>query len=656
MEYKLLSGEKNTPNEKLHLLILFFLMAFLSPFPVLSQNHKLEGFVHDNTDPLPFVSITVKNTSIGTISNAEGKYNLVVPQKYLKNAIIFSLLGYKTREVTIEAWKIKMNMEKLDFMLQEIFIIPDDSMIRLMQKAVDRIPKNYLQNPSRQTGFYRTMLLADTNFQYFGEALLDVYKPSYKLKETGSVKILKSRISKSTDNNSMPPLYFFGGIYLPFLADFVQQRKAFLDPATIKDYTYSIDQKVEQEGMTVLKISFAPKFNSKGQYKGYFNLEKNTLTFLDFTFSYTENGREKRSKSLKSNLKSKSGSYSLKYEQFENQYFLKYIFYSEEFQDLNSEKVYTKTNEYVTTEINTENTTPIPLQEQDMLSTVFSVRATSVTKSNWEDYTVLAKEPIQLAFSEQQAKQIMEQTQSKIDLISNKEKLIRIATRMQSSLYLRIASTNHPDGQSSFLYKPTEQTTFQINKPVHQVENQINIGISLGYNLSNRFNIFTTQESSLNKTKWEAKSLGLSYAIGLKSYGKKLLITPELSIVSTHYGIYLGEFNNLEAFRAGGEKFNSERIKLYAGEKTYVIQTGFTVKKDLSKSMKFFAGMNYDQKLSSVEALFIDESSGFPLLRKNVTVPLNVPQITYKTGQIGNWTDAFFLSSFNLKVGVILGR
>lgn len=645
-------------NGRTHSLIFSFLFfaALLSSQLAMGQNIKLEGIVYDNNVPLPFVSIWIKNTSIGTVSNTEGIFKLIVPQKYSTHLICFSSLGYKTKEIAIESIKNKVFLKKTDFVLPEISIMPDDSMLRIMQKAVNLIPENYLQAPSRQTGFYRTMLLADTSYQYFGEALLDVYKPSYKSKETGSVKILKSRINKADENNSMPPLYFFGGIYLPFLADFVQQRKAFLDPANIKDYAYSIDQIVEQEGMTVLKISFAPKFNSKGQYKGYFHLEKNTLTFLDFNFSYSENGREKRSKSLKSNLKSNSGSYLLKYGIIDNRYFLKYVLYKEEFQDLNSEKKYTKTNEYLTTEINADNTTPIPLQEQDMLSTVFSVRATSVTKSDWDDYTILAKEPIQLAYSEQQAKQILEHAQTKINLFSNKEKLIRIASRMQSSLYLSIAPTDYPDGQSPFLYKPSTLNTFQISKPIYQVKNQLNIGMSMGYNLSNRFSIFATQESSLNNNKWEAVSLGLSYNIGLKSYGKKLLLSPELSIASTDYGVFLGEFNNSESFRAEGKKFNSDKIKLYAGEKTFLIQPGFTIRKDLSRSLKLFVGIDCDLKLSSREVLFIHESSGFSMLRKKATMPLNRPQISYSITPLENWKDAYYLSTFKVKVGIILGR
>jgi hypothetical protein len=443
---------------------------------------------------------------------------------------------------------------------------------------------------------------------------------------------------------------------LPFLADFVQKREAFLDPSNFKEYVYSIDEILEQDGRKVLKIAFTPKFTSKGQYKGYFHLDKNTLAFLDFNISFTQNGCEKRSKSLKSNLKSKSGSYILKYAVTENRYFLKYLLYTEEFQDLKSGKTYTKTNEYLTTEIKGENATPIPLQEQDMLSTVFSVRATSVSESEWEDYNMLTKEPIQLAYSEQQSKQILEQNKSTSNPYSKGEKLIRIVSRMYSSVYLDVAPTNYPDGETSFLYRPTAQYSFKMNKSIYQVENQTNFGMSIGYNLSTRFSVFGAQEISLNKNKWEAITLGISYNIGLKSYGKRLLLSPELSIASTNYGVFLGEFDNSGSFSAEGKKFNSDKIKFYAGEQTFRLQPGIILKKDLSRSMKLFLGAEYNLNLSSRDLLYVQESSGFSLFRKKTSLALNSPDISFTTSQSTSWSKAFSQSTVNFKVGIIFGR
>ncbi|HET6555993.1 MAG TPA: carboxypeptidase-like regulatory domain-containing protein [Prolixibacteraceae bacterium] len=637
---------------------IILLSVFLFPTILFGQNIALEGRVTDKSEPLPFVSISIKNTSIGTISNGEGKFRLVVPQRYLNDVISISLMGYQTREVKIKAWEKDIQLEKADFMLPEVSIMPEDSMLRFMKKAVNRIAENYLSTPTRQTGFYRTMLKCDTAYQYFGEALLDVYKPSYRNREAGSVKIINSRINRGVENKEMSSLYFYGGIYLPFLADYVQQREAFLNPAEFKHYNYSMDEIIRMDDQVIYKIAFKPKEPDKGKYEGFFHIDQKTLAFLDFQFSYSPFGCEQRSRSLsylKGKLNSLNGLYVIKYALIDNRYFLKYILYSEDIQDVSSGIVYKKTNEYLTSEMDKENTNPIPLDEQDMLSTVFSVKATSVNESTWKDYNVLNSQPMQLALSEQQAKQLLMKNKSQRIGFSSKEKITKLVMRMQSSFYVSSAKLYNKAEITSFLYRPANEHTFQLGKPVVQPENQVNLGMSLGYNLSNRFSVLMAEEYSLNADKWKLYSLGLSYNIGLKSYGKRLLLSPQLSVNSMNYGIYMGEFNNTEAFKAGNRKISADKFRLYIGEKAFGLQPGVMLKKDLSRTLKLFLGVDYCWKINSQSRLFIEESSGF-MFRRKTSIPLNSPQVTYSMNPTGLEKDAFNASFINFKVGIILGR
>lgn len=627
----------------------------LFPFFLWGQNITLEGRVTDHSEPLPFVSIFLKNTGIGTISNSEGKFRLMVPQRYQNDVICFSMVGYQTREMKVNAWQKNIQLEKADFMLPEVSIMPEDSMLRFMKRAVDRIPENYLSTPTRQTGFYRTTLKCDTAYEYFGEALLDVYKPSYKSKENGSLKIVNSRINKRNEDKQLPSFYFYGGIYIPFRGDFVQRRDDFLNPSEFKHYSYSVDETFIEDGHVIYKITFYPKGSYKGYYKGFFHIDKETLTFLDLHFSYTLAGCEKRSKYLSSSksLKSLNGSYFLKYTSIDNRYFLKYIHYSEDFQDAGSGRTYQKSNEYLTSEINKDNANPIPLDEQDMFSTVFSVKAIPVSESTWKDYNVLSGTPVPLAYSEQQSKQILSENKSKTGGSVSKEKLIKLAMRVQSSFYLNRVPLYKKAELTSFSYRPASQHTFQLNKPVVLPENQVNWGMSIGYNLSNRLGVFMTEEYSLSADKWKAYSLGISYNIGLKTYGKRLLLSPQLSVNSMNYGIYLGEYNNLGAFRAAGKKMNADQIQLYAGERAFGLQPGLTFKKDLSRTLKLFLEVDYCWKFNSQDRLFIEESSGF-LFRTKTHIPLNRPEVSYSSNLPEK--DLFNSSFLNLKAGIILGR
>lgn len=638
-----------------HCLLIILLSVLLLPNLLFGQTIALEGCVRDQSEPLPFVSICIKNTSVGTISNGEGKFRLVVPPQNLNDVICFSMMGYKTREVNIKGWVKDIQLEKADFMLPEVSVMPEDSMLRFMKRAVERIPENYLSTPTRQTGFYRSTLKYDTAYQYFGEAVLDVYKPSYRNREAGSVKILNSRISKKVENQQMPSLYFYGGIYIPFRGDFVQRRDDFLNPAEIKHYSYSIDETFIQDGHVIYKIAFRPKEPDKGYFEGFFHLDKETLAFLDFHFSYTSSGCKQRSKSLSSSkyLKSLNGSYILKYTSINNRYYLKYIHYSEDFQDAGNGRTYQKSNEYLTSEINKDNVNPIPLDEQDMFSTVFSVKATPVSESTWKDYNVLTGAPVHLAYSEQQSKHILSENKSKTAVSLPKEKLIKLAMRIQSSFFINTVSVNDRAEITSFSYRPTNQHTFQLSNPTVQPENQLNMGMSLEYKLSNRLSILMAEEYSLNVHKWKAFSLGLCYNIGLKTYGKKLLLSPQLSVNSMSHGIHVGEFTSTETFKAGSKKMNADKIQLYVGEKAFGLQPGLTFRKDLSRTLKLLVGVDYCWKINPRRRLFVEESSGF-LFRRKTSIPLDRPEVSYSTNL--SEKDLFNSSFLNLKVGIILGR
>jgi len=82
-------------------LVLVLLMGF--SLPVLAQT--ITGKVTSNGgEPLPGVSVTVKGTANGTITDPEGKYSLSVPN--LNSTIVVSFIGFTTQNVNINGRSI----------------------------------------------------------------------------------------------------------------------------------------------------------------------------------------------------------------------------------------------------------------------------------------------------------------------------------------------------------------------------------------------------------------------------------------------------------------------------------------------------------------------------------------------------------------------
>jgi Ca-activated chloride channel family protein len=95
---------------KLLLLTLTLYLGF-----TFAQERTITGTVTsaDDNFPIPGVTVSVKGTSTGTVTDANGKYNINVST--LRNTLVFSFIGYTTKEVKItdkkSVWNVKLGTE-----------------------------------------------------------------------------------------------------------------------------------------------------------------------------------------------------------------------------------------------------------------------------------------------------------------------------------------------------------------------------------------------------------------------------------------------------------------------------------------------------------------------------------------------------------------
>ncbi len=105
----------------LRYLIIFFALASASM--VSAQEITISGKVTDATDGglLPGVTIVVKNTTTGTVTDADGKYSV----KVKKDAVlVFSYVGYQTQEITITGQqKLDVSLSVGTKSLNEVVVI-----------------------------------------------------------------------------------------------------------------------------------------------------------------------------------------------------------------------------------------------------------------------------------------------------------------------------------------------------------------------------------------------------------------------------------------------------------------------------------------------------------------------------------------------------
>jgi len=87
------------------------------------QNISVTGTVTDKTgESLPGVSISVKGTTTGTISDADGKFTITVPSD--ASVLQFEYMGFKTQEITVGSQRvIPVTMQEEAQALKEVVVV-----------------------------------------------------------------------------------------------------------------------------------------------------------------------------------------------------------------------------------------------------------------------------------------------------------------------------------------------------------------------------------------------------------------------------------------------------------------------------------------------------------------------------------------------------
>jgi len=129
------------------MMVLIIMLTFSQVF---AQGGKtITGKVTDNAGlPLPVVSVSVKGTTISTITSSQGTYSLQVPESV--KTLVFSFIGMKTVEVAIgNQTQINATMVEETYGLTELIVVGYGTQKKAtLTGAVDQVSNKALQDRS----------------------------------------------------------------------------------------------------------------------------------------------------------------------------------------------------------------------------------------------------------------------------------------------------------------------------------------------------------------------------------------------------------------------------------------------------------------------------------------------------------------------------
>ena len=79
------------------------LALILYPAIVFNQNSQIKGCIFDGSskEKIPYAHIYLKRNGAGTISKKNGEFKLIIPQQKIVDTVVFSALGYNTKELPL---------------------------------------------------------------------------------------------------------------------------------------------------------------------------------------------------------------------------------------------------------------------------------------------------------------------------------------------------------------------------------------------------------------------------------------------------------------------------------------------------------------------------------------------------------------------------
>ena len=275
----------------------------LFSFNLLSQNTFTEykGTVVDleSKNGLESVNISLKNTNISTFTNNEGDFILKVPFDIKENIVVFSLLGYETKEVGLNTLlkdnsKIELSLKITE--LPQVNVTQFKNADALVRQVFENKRKNYLDDPVLMTSFYRETIKKRARNVSLTEAVVDLYKQSYFNGSRDVMKLNKAR--KSTDYKRLDTLAFKlqGGPFSTLYLDIMKYPEYLFSDETLDDYKYSFDSPTTINNKLVYVVNFIkiPDEEPLGYY-GKFYIDANSLALAGASYNLNVDDRKRAS-------------------------------------------------------------------------------------------------------------------------------------------------------------------------------------------------------------------------------------------------------------------------------------------------------------------------------------------------------------------------
>ncbi len=281
----------------------YLTLLFLS-FSIHAFGGGIRGIIKTSkNEPLPYAAVAIKGSPIGTMANADGRYELTLSAG--KYEILFQYLGFKTLTKTVE---IGNDFTTLDVVLEEQAINinevrvgsnKEDAAYTIMRRAIAKARFHELQVSSFTARAYLKGTATPTKIPFLlkntlkkegveeGKSILNesVNEITFRQPNSYSQRVISTR--NSIDNSAPSPNMFVqSSFYKPEVAGSVSP----LSPRAFAYYKFEYEGSFQENGYEVNKIKVIPRSYGEGVFKGSLYVIENTWAIHSLNFQTINQG------------------------------------------------------------------------------------------------------------------------------------------------------------------------------------------------------------------------------------------------------------------------------------------------------------------------------------------------------------------------------
>jgi hypothetical protein len=356
--------------------------------------------------PLVFATVAVKESNVAIVTNIDGEFTLKIGEPLTAKNLEITFLGYKNKTIAISelrdnGYKNVISLETAPIPIKEIIVKPLDP-VDIVEKAINRISKNYESVPNLMTAFYRETIRKNRTYVSIGEAVVEIFKAPYAndIRFDGA-RIYKGR--KSSDVEKMDTVLFKlqGGPVSVMQLDIVKNSESVLTIDAMQYYNYALSGVIEIDNKPHYVIDFVQKPSvDMPLFMGslYIEMDSYAITEVEFGFNLSDKEAASsifiRKKPLGMKVTPEIATYRTKYREQNGKWYFAYSRAEVKFKvDWNKKlfnTFYTTMSEIAVTDRTDQEVIKFAGKDKIKYTDVFSEKVSSFTDpAFWGDYNVI---------------------------------------------------------------------------------------------------------------------------------------------------------------------------------------------------------------------------------------------------------------------------